>query len=93
MKNKLAIVYGSAILLLVLIHIFTFFSNRKSDKPTVPAVSVETLMNALNVHCFAFDIEFLSSFAKSPLPERSYIFVTDSKNFIFSLLFSTFLSL
>jgi len=57
MKNKLAIVYGSAILLLVLIHIFTFFSNRKSDKPTVPAVSVKTLMNALNVHCFAFDIE------------------------------------
>ena len=61
MKNKLAIVYGSAILLLMLIHIFTFFSTAKSSrvntKSSSPTVSVEVLMQALEIRCYYINIK------------------------------------
>ena len=61
MNNKLAILYGIVISVLVLVHVFTFFQKKKEDKTIVvsdkPAVSVKMLMDALQVKCFTFDAE------------------------------------
>lgn len=61
MSKKLAIIYGTAISLLVSIHIFTFFSTAKSSrvntKSSSPTVSVEVLMQALEIRCYYINIK------------------------------------
>ena len=61
MSKKLAIIYGTAISLLVIIHIFTFFSTEKTSKVDAklssPIVSVEMLMRALDIRCYYVNIK------------------------------------
>ena len=61
MNKKLAIIYGIAILLLGVIQISTFFTNKKVPKSdvatSVPTVSIELLMRALNLNWYSIKIE------------------------------------
>lgn len=61
MSKKLAVIYGTAILLLVIIHILSFFLSEKTLRVNVksssPAVPVEMLMQALEIRCYYINIK------------------------------------